>query len=240
MDPIRYPDFVRDDMEDDERTKSRVFSNIAERFAVELFRLERLAQEFAPLRAELEPFTTEMQKLVVRARDVERASVAAAPRPRPQLVTETEKGAAVIAIGQALQGFGSIEFEFEDTLPFGTTNFHPREPGVGRWTGPGQVSTIDLELSHLVELGARTVTLVFSHALAGPPVEVVKAFVGTTLTPLPQDRIRWPTSMRMEISLGGDDEHRGCLTLITRRTVRAPEPDTRLLGVAVKSVGFSL
>jgi hypothetical protein len=239
MDPIRYPEFERDDTETPESTKKRLFSNIAERCAVELFRMERLAQEFEHLRDELEPFSVEMRKLVTRARSVERETVCSRSNARQLSVVDRYVSEdANRLIGHALKTFGAIEFLFENPLPFATKNFYTRESGVGRWTGPGQVSTIDIELSELVTFGLKRIDIVFSHTQCGPPPTSVKVFCGKRLMPIGAEHIHWPSALWAQIDVESMVGCGGGLTIMTRSTAKPPS-DPRFLGVAVKSLGFS-
>lgn len=239
MDPIRYPEFERDEAEGAESTKKRLFSNLAERLAVELFRLERLAQEFGHLRDELHPFAEDMRKLMTRARTVEKDTASA--RSGGQLPSVIEKSVSEDVnrlIGHALKSFGSIEFLFENPLPFATKNFYSREVGVGRWTGPGLVSTIDIELPELITFGLKKIDIVLSHTQCGPPPTSIKIFFGKQLMPVSEEHLHWPSALWVQIDIAGLKDCGGGLTLMTRSTHKPPS-DPRFLGVAVKSLGFS-
>jgi hypothetical protein len=236
MDPLRYPRIESQSASSRNVVLKATYSNLAERLDIEKQYVAFIAQQHAGANELLSAAQDVLAALVEKLRRAEsdivlnRTPSTAENGPRVDVAPDD-----VIAV--ALRSFKACEIQFTtDKVPLRLSNFHNPDP-LGRWTGPGLLSSFGIDLKRLRSAGLNAIEVEFCDSLVGPIQKSIRFLAGENLEPLPAVSVSWPTSNTVRLDFSDPNDRTGDLFLLTRST-RRKRPDARHRGVAIVTMRF--
>jgi hypothetical protein len=236
-DPLRYPlDTTTFDRVDGSRRGAITFSLAAERLDLERLRLETDHARSPDELQTLKEAAAALKPVVRMLRAAEAASLAQLPEslPAPAAFPVGSPSRADPMI-EGFRAFHRLTLDLasgDQSALF--SNFHAPE-GIGRWTGPGVVSRIGLDLDAFIEAGLRSIELEFAMTILGELPAVTKLLVGAKGAPMAEGMVRWSTKEIVRLQFEPADRPGHGLLIVTPETRQHP-PDMRFLGVCLRYV----